>query len=92
MSLTYAFGASMDPALPHHDVAASGLELIAVTHTTGGRREWQTHTAVFARRDKAFVKVFEGLVASSDANGAGHLWQTPLGNLVYSAPGEKTKP
>ncbi len=76
---------------PEHRVPALELQLLVVSYTSGGRREWQTNVAVYARRDTAFVKVFERLVASSDANGAGHVWQSALGNLVYSAPGETKK-
>jgi hypothetical protein len=89
-SLVYAFGIP-DALLidtPHHPTPAAGLQLLAVTYTTGGRSDWQTNLRVFARRDKAFVPVFTALVASSDANGAGHVWQTPRGNLVYAAPGD----
>ncbi|HET9991178.1 MAG TPA: hypothetical protein VFQ65_21745, partial [Kofleriaceae bacterium] len=77
---------------PHHPPnPQSALQMLAVTYTNGGRRDWQTNVAVFARRDKTLVKVFEGLVASSDANGAGHVWQSALGNLVHSGPGETKK-
>lgn len=64
------------------------LQLLAVMYTTGGRRAWQTHVAVFAQNGKSLVKAFEGLVASSDATGSGHVWQTVVGHLLYSAPGE----
>ena len=62
--------------------------MIAVSYTNGSRKDWQTNLAVFARRDKGFMKVFEGQLANSDANGVGHVWQIPRGNIVYSAPGE----
>jgi hypothetical protein len=90
-TLVYASGDPAGLATAQHLVPTSDLQLVAVSYTTGGRREWQTNFALFVRRDKAFVKVFEQLVASSDANGAGHVWQSALGNLVYAGPGEKTK-
>ncbi len=77
--------------IEHHSPPTDGLRMFAVSYTTGGRRDWQTNLAVFVLRDKTLVKVFEGLIASSDATGAGHVWQSPLGNLVYSGPGEKKK-
>lgn len=72
-------------------VASTGLQLLVVSYTAGGRREWQTNVAVFARKDKVLVKVFENTLASSDATGVGHLTQSPLGNLIYCGPGETTK-
>ena len=90
-TLVFASGDPAGLATPQHLVPTSDLELLAVSFTTGGRREWQTTVAVFARRNNAFVKVFEAPVASSETNGAGHLWQSALGNLVYMPPGEKKK-
>ena len=67
--------------------SGSGLQLFTVSYTNGGRREWQTRVVVFVWRDKMLAKVFEGTLASSDATGSGHLWQSPLGNLIYQGPG-----
>lgn len=43
--------------------------------------------AIFAIRNHQLLRVFDG-VTRSDA-GLGHLTLTPLGNLVYTAPGER---
>jgi hypothetical protein len=67
------------------------LQLLVVTYTNGGRREWTTNVAVFARKDKALVKVFENALVASDSSSTGHLWQSPLGHLIYSGPGETKK-
>ncbi len=88
---TFAIPVALGVETPHHPSPVADDNLIAVSYTNGGRREWQTNLAVFVRHDKEIVKVFEGLVASSDANGIGHVWQTPRGNLLYSGPGESKK-
>ncbi len=88
-TLSYAEGDPIDPGLDN--VPTRDLQLFTVSYTNGGRREWQTRVVVFGRRDKALAKVFEGTLASSDTTGAGHLWQTPLGNLIYQGPGETKK-
>jgi hypothetical protein len=89
-SLTYADGLPAQPSTSH-PIPVSRLQLLVAMYTTGGRREWQTNVAVFAQNGKSLAKVFEALVAASDATGAGHVWQTVLGHLVYSAPGETKK-
>lgn len=89
-ALAYADGAPAPPTTSHA-MPEADLQLLAVMYTTGGRREWQTSVAVFAQNGKSLVKVFEASVAGSDATGAGHVWQTVLGHLVYSAPGETKK-
>ena len=92
-TLVWGFGIPDDISIdtPHHTAPLKDHDLLAVSYSTGGRREWQTNLAVFVRRDKQLVKVFEALLTSSDANGAGHVWQTPRGNLVYLAPGDTKK-
>jgi hypothetical protein len=89
-ALAYADGAPVPPSTAHA-MPETDLQLLAVLYTTGGRRAWQTQVAVFAQNGKSLVKAFEGLVASSDATGSGHVWQTVLGHLLYSAPGETRK-
>lgn len=89
-ALAYATGVPVPPSTTHA-LPEADLQLLAVMYTTGGRREWQTNIAVFAQNGKSLVKVFEAPVASSDANGSGHVWQTVLGHLLYSAPGETKK-
>jgi hypothetical protein len=89
-TLAYADGVPTPPRTTHA-LPEAELQLLAVLYTTGGPRAWQTNVAVFAQNGKSLVKVFEALVTSSDAPGSGHVWQTPLGHLLYSAPGETKK-
>lgn len=89
-ALAYADGAPTPPTTTHA-MPETDLQLLAVMYTTGGRRVWQTNVAVFAQNGKSLVKVFEALVTSSDTTGSGHVWQTALGHLLYSAPGETRK-
>jgi hypothetical protein len=89
-ALAYADGAPTPPSTTHA-MPQTDLQLLAVMYATGGRRVWQTTVAVFAQNGKSLVKVFEALVTSSDAPGSGHVWQTALGHLLYSAPGETRK-
>jgi hypothetical protein len=89
-ALAYADGVPTPPRTTHA-LPEADLQLLAVLYTTGGRRTWQTNVAVFAQNGKSLAKVFEALVTSSDAPGSGHVWQTPLGHLLYSAPGETRK-
>jgi tetratricopeptide repeat protein len=89
-ALAYADGLPVPPTTSHA-MHEADLQLLAVMYTTGGRREWQTNVAVFAQNGSSLIKVFEALVASNDATGSGHVWQTVLGHLLYSAPGETRK-
>ncbi|CAN5397354.1 hypothetical protein BH11MYX1_BH11MYX1_15860 [soil metagenome] len=90
-TLSNVDGSPLTGDIEDKTVATRGLQLLVVSYTTGGRREWQTNAAVFARKDKVLVKVFESTLASSDTTSAGHLLQSPLGNLIYCAPGETKK-
>jgi hypothetical protein len=62
-----------------------------VEYSAGGRAQWTTNVALFARRDQQLVRVLDAILTSSDAAGAGRLVQTLLGDLIYLAPGEKQK-
>lgn len=88
--LAYADGVPTPPRTTHA-LPEADLQLLVVLYGAGGRRVWQNNIAVFAQNGKSLVKVFEALESSSDASGAGHVWQTPLGHLLYSAPGETRK-
>jgi hypothetical protein len=89
-SLVYAIGNPV-PGYVGDTPPIATLQLLIVTYTNGGRREWQTNVAVFARKDKTLVKVFENALVTSDSASSGHLWQSPLGHLIYSGPGETKK-
>jgi tetratricopeptide repeat protein len=66
-------------------------DLYVVQYSAGGRAQWTTNAAIFARRDHQLVRVFDAVLTSSDAAGAGTLVQTVLGDLVYVAPGQNQK-
>ena len=89
-SLVYAVGSPL-PGYVGDTPPIRMLQLLVVTYTNGGRREWQTNVAIFARKDKSLVKVFENPLVASDSASSGHLWQSPLGHLIYSGPGETKK-
>lgn len=71
------------PPIPDH--------FFVVQYSNGGKQQWSTSVALFARKDDKLIRVFEGVTSSSDLNGAGKLDQTSLGDLIYQAPGDKTK-
>jgi hypothetical protein len=89
-SLAYARGNPV-PGYAGDTPPIANLQLLVVTYTNGGHREWQTNVALFTRNDKTIAKVFENTIANSDSSGAGHLWQSPLGHLIYTAPGDTKK-
>lgn len=71
------------PPIPDH--------FFVVQYSSGGKQQWSVSIALFARKDDRLVRVFEGVTSCSDLNGAGKLEQTSLGDLIYQAPGDKTK-
>jgi hypothetical protein len=85
-----ATGASQDMVTALTQFITPGGTFFAVAYSNGGRNQWTNNIAIFARRANKMVRVFDGTTASSDASTPGKLLLTPLGDLAFTAAGERT--
>jgi hypothetical protein len=70
---------------------AAGRVFIVAEYRHAGPSWWTETAALFTRRDGQLVRVFEGTIARGGVARRGNLTQSPLGDLVYVAPGESRK-
>jgi hypothetical protein len=84
-----AAGATQDMLQALTQFTTPGGSFYAVAYANGGRAQWTNNLAIFARKEKKLVRVFDGTTASSDASTGGKLLLTPLGDLAFVPAGEQ---